>query len=80
VGASEDRRGNCQPKRLRGLEIDDQFEFGRLHDRQIGRLGAVEDFAGVKAQLAKHVLEVRTVAASPPGSMNSRDSYMAGIV
>src|SRR5215472_12198419 len=30
--------------RLRGLEIDDQFECGRLLDRKIGRLGATQHF------------------------------------
>jgi hypothetical protein len=28
-----------------GLEIDDQLEFGRLHNRQGGGLTAFEDFA-----------------------------------
>ena len=32
--------GNFEAERLRGLEIDDQLEFGRLLDRQIGGLRA----------------------------------------
>ena len=30
VSAHEERLGNFQPERLRGLEIDDQLEFRRL--------------------------------------------------
>ena len=44
VGALEERLGNCQTKCFRGLEIDHQLELGRLKDRQIGRLGAVQNF------------------------------------
>ena len=41
-----------EAERLGGLEIDDQLEFGRLLDRQIGGLGALEDLPGVNADLA----------------------------
>src|SRR6516165_5965136 len=40
VGEREHRRRNVEAERLRGLEIDDQLEFSRLDDRQIGRLRA----------------------------------------
>src|SRR6516162_7885705 len=36
VGAGEQRRRNFQVKRPGRLEIDDELDFGRLHDRQIG--------------------------------------------
>jgi hypothetical protein len=35
-----------------GLEVDDQLKFGRLLDRQVGRLDALEDLSGVNADLA----------------------------
>jgi hypothetical protein len=35
VGCCEERLRHFQTQRLRGLEIDRQFELGRLHDRQI---------------------------------------------
>ena len=44
VGAGEDRLQNSEAERLGRLEIDDQLEFRRLLDRQIGGLGALEDF------------------------------------
>jgi hypothetical protein len=43
VGAGEDRWRDGQAERSGGLEIDDQLESGRLLDRQIGRLLALED-------------------------------------
>ena len=33
------------------LEVDDELELGRLHDRQVGGLGALEDVAGIDANL-----------------------------
>jgi hypothetical protein len=62
VGAGEDRRRDRQPERLRGVEIDDQLEGGRLLDRQVGRLGAAEGPADVTANLAVDASEARPVA------------------
>jgi hypothetical protein len=33
VGGGEQRRGHGQAERLSGLEVDYEFEFGRLNDR-----------------------------------------------
>jgi hypothetical protein len=38
---------------LSAPEVDDELELGPLHDRQISRLGAFEDLAGVDAPLPK---------------------------
>ena len=57
-----------QAQRLRGLEIDDQFELGRLHDRQIGRLGAIENPADIDADLAKRVGKSGAVADQAAGN------------
>ena len=49
VGAAEQRPRNGEAERLCGLEVDDQFDFRRLHHRQVGRLLALENFPGVDA-------------------------------
>jgi len=45
---------NIESERLGGLEVDQQFEFCGRHHREIARLGAHEDAAGVDAGLAIH--------------------------
>jgi hypothetical protein len=44
VGARKDRRRDRQAKSLGGVEIDHQLKRRGLLDRQVGGLGAVEDF------------------------------------
>ena len=44
--------GTVEAERLGGLEIDDQLELGRLLDRQVGGLLALEDATGVDADQA----------------------------
>jgi len=39
IGEQLQRVGHFEAKRLRSLQIDDQFEFGRLLDRQVFGLG-----------------------------------------
>jgi hypothetical protein len=39
IGAREHRRRNFEAERFGRLEVDHQLEFGRLFDRQIGRVG-----------------------------------------
>jgi hypothetical protein len=55
VGAQEERFRDRQPKCLRGLEIDNQLELGRLHDRQVSGLFPLENSADIDAGLAQHV-------------------------
>ena len=42
VGARGKPRRYFQGECFGGLEVDHEFEFGRLHDRKIGRLLAFE--------------------------------------
>jgi hypothetical protein len=48
-------------KRLGGLEIDDQLDFRRLHDRQVSGLLALENPAGVDASEA---VVIRKIASA----------------
>jgi hypothetical protein len=43
VGASEEARRNFETKRLRGFQVNYEHEFGRLLDRQVGRLRTLEN-------------------------------------
>ena len=51
VGGREQRRRHGEAEHPGGLEVDDQLELGRLHDRQVRRLRALEDAAGIDADL-----------------------------
>jgi hypothetical protein len=44
-----------------GLEIDNQFVFGRLLDRQIGRLRSLEDLAYVDRGAPIQIRKIRSV-------------------
>ena len=51
VGLGEHALRNIKPEQLRGPEIDHQLEVGRLHDRELGRLFALQDAAGIDTSL-----------------------------
>src|SRR6266403_5177132 len=44
VGAAEQREWDGETERLCGLEVYNQLDLRRLHDRQVGRLLALENF------------------------------------
>src|SRR5713101_2339795 len=67
VGNGEHARWNGEAERLGGLEVDNEFEFGRLHDRHIGGLFAFDNSAGIKADLAINVPQLRTIAHQAAG-------------
>src|SRR5215470_5996323 len=47
------------------LQIDDELEFDRLQDRQVGGLRALQDVAGINADLTKHVRSIGCVTHQP---------------
>ena len=47
--------GTSRPSALRGLQVDDELELGRLQDRQIGGICALEDVTGIDADLTTTV-------------------------
>jgi hypothetical protein len=55
VCADEQGRRNGETERLRCLHVDQKFELGWLLNRQIGRLGAFENFIDVAACTAEEI-------------------------
>jgi hypothetical protein len=54
-----------EAERLGGLEVDDELEFGRLLDLQVGRLLALEDASDIVAGLTERIGDVGTIAHQP---------------
>src|ERR1700730_16109645 len=61
IGSQREARGNVYTGRFCGLEIDDQLKVGRLLDRQIRRLGALENLPDIDADPT--ISEVRLCSA-----------------
>ena len=49
VGAGEQLWWNFEADGLRGFQVDDQFKLDRLHDWQVSRFVALQNFARVVA-------------------------------
>src|SRR5437763_13399951 len=71
IGEREQLGRNLEAERLRGLEVDDQLEPGRLIDRQVGRLLAFENPRGIHADPAISIHQAVPVAheATSPGHL-----------
>src|SRR4029453_14451052 len=63
----KERRRDRQAQGLDSLEVDDQFDFRNLLDRQVGRLLALEDTAGVDANQTVPFRQTATVAHHSTG-------------
>jgi hypothetical protein len=48
VGAAEEGKRDSQSESLGGFEVKDQFDFGGLLDRQVGRFLSLEDAPGIE--------------------------------
>src|SRR5438093_1884843 len=53
--------GNRQAERLGGREIEDKLEFGRLLDRDIGRLGPTQNLVDQVGGAPEHIRVVWSV-------------------
>src|SRR5215469_8465935 len=67
VGSGEQSRRDFDAQALGGLQIDDQFEFRRQRDWQVGWLLALENSAGVDTNLSIGLREAPTVAHQAAG-------------
>src|SRR5262249_61922504 len=67
VGDGEYARWDGEAERFGSLHVDDQLEFGRLQDRQIGRLLALENPAGEDADLAVRIRPSGAIANQTTG-------------
>jgi hypothetical protein len=67
VGTAEHHRRDCDADGLGRIDIDDEVEFGRLDDRQVRRLGALEDAPGIDPNLAVSITEAGAIAHEPAG-------------
>jgi len=56
------RVGYLNAERSGRLQVDDEFEFGRLHHRKVGGLRALEDLTGVEADLTAKVRNIDSIA------------------
>ena len=66
---------HLEAERPSRLQVDDELEFGRLQDRQIGGLRTLEDLTGVGADLTIHVRTIGIVGHQSAGF----DSLARGI-
>src|SRR5262245_45944547 len=65
VGAGEQCWWYGEAEHPGGLLVDDELELGRLHDRQIRRLCALEDATGIYAHLTRGIRQACSVAHQP---------------
>lgn len=70
VGNREYSGRHVDPKRSRSLKIECKFELGGLQDGQVRGLRALEDAAGINADLAGHIREIGPVTHETAGSHN----------
>ena len=65
VGSNKQLIGHSEAEHPGGRGVDDQFEFRRLHYRQIRRLRTLEDAAGTDADLTLRIRQAGSVAHQP---------------
>ena len=61
VGAGEDQRRDSEAERPGGLEVDDEFECGRLLNRKISRLSSLQGAVDIASGAAKDLEDTGAV-------------------
>ena len=67
VGAGQQLCRHGEAEHRGGLGVDDQLEFGRLHNRQVRGLGTLKDATDIGADLAPRIRNVGSIAHQPTG-------------
>src|SRR5262245_1243377 len=67
IGGDKQGGRNGEAKRLGGLEIDSQMEFGWLNNRQVAWFFALENPAGINADLAINIGDAYAVGHQAAG-------------
>ena len=67
VGGRQQRRRDGEAEHPGSLGVNDQFELGRLHYRQVRRLGSFEGASGIGAHLTIGIRQARPLAHQPAG-------------
>src|SRR5204863_4648478 len=75
VGAGKQRRWHGQAQSLGGLEVDDQLELSRLHNRQIDWLLALENTTGVNTDLTI-LIGIAAAVADEPASLGELAEFI----
>ena len=68
----EHARRDSEPERLGRFQVDDKLELGRLQNRQVGGLLALEDSASIDTGLTIGIGEARSELMRPPAATYSR--------
>ena len=71
---------NSKPERLGGLEIDDEIEFGRLLDRDVGGLRPAQNLIDQLGGAPKRSGKLAPYDSRPPATTSSRKLCMSGLV
>src|SRR5215475_14561177 len=83
IRGGQQRFRDGEAEGLGGLEVDDEFQLGRLLDRQIGWFLAFENASGIDASLVGRITEAAAVAYQATGEgelteIKDRGQRMAG--
>src|SRR6266851_10057040 len=84
IRSPQQRVWDLQAERLRGPRVDHELEFLRPLDRQVGRLGAVQDLSDVGATAAESLTQIRSIGQQAAGfgvlakERHRRQAFLAG--
>ena len=78
VGAGEDQRRDSEAERPGGLEVDDEFECGRLLNRKISRLSSLQGAVDIASRCGEGPRRCWRRRRRAGATANSRPPLIAG--